>query len=443
MRDLWALRLQKLQHRTGYDSEMDTETQTRYFSSQSEDETSASQTTRRSANSGTQRLQTESTPNLQDLLGLCYAGCLLLREPLTVAEFYRWCNNGDLLYYRAAHEVPTSMRERLPPLYQEMLEPRPWARPEVFHQSCVKVLQSLHAEFGMALPGINHPSIVYDWVKRLALPIETLAGTLRLARVLDIDFAYEPFKRGASKDAMLRYPEVRMMALIVVATKLLYPLDDIDRHPTEHSDLTSLFMDWQAWSKLQRQKDQNSSTLTYADAMHFSQEDVMAASGDALDNYMDWVEHNVASESIRERGRAGREAQFRRTLFQMFPLAQDSQVRRDERLAGVEDTSRASQHTETTHVNDSGGVLRQAQTDLKVKRVIAVADGEGEKAVARVGSSYRRVKTSTDLAGAARALHERAAELAGVSLEGLLRAISSLEQKTISWETGARKAAKD
>ncbi|KAK1092593.1 hypothetical protein LTR48_004050 [Friedmanniomyces endolithicus] len=169
VRDLWALRLQRLRTRVSYDSDTETDTQSHFFSSQSEGEASASDESARSRKHRGKKID----------------GTLLLREPVLVADLHRWASDGELPYYHASNNVPLSMRERLLAVYQELLEPKLLGKPEKLHNHVLGLMRSFATEFGMALPPINHPLILYRWMRKLALPIEVFAATSRLARLTD------------------------------------------------------------------------------------------------------------------------------------------------------------------------------------------------------------------------------------------------------------------
>ncbi|KAK4544621.1 hypothetical protein LTR36_004193 [Oleoguttula mirabilis] len=429
VRDLWALRLQKLQSRVSYDSETETEGHSQLFSSQSEGETSASETSHRSRRRS--RARTDGSPNMLEMLCLCYTGVLLLREPVTVADMYAWVSNGELLYYRAAKEVPLGMRERLPATYQDLLEPQQLRRPQKLHDRILGLLVTLSSEFGMALPPINHPLILYRWVRELALPIEIFAATQRLARVLDLDFAFKLNGKHGSKDAVLRYPEARMMALIVVTTKLLFPVDIVKRYPSSASDMSALALDWAPWAELQPQTfgHQPTPRPDYQKMMDFSQADALQAADDQLDRYMDWFEQNVASEDIREHGKAGKEADFRRTLFQLFPAGNDRAQSTTEPL-----TATAPDQAITDKLRESQGVL-------KSKRIIEHTTDARE--VNRTGSFYQRYRSADDLEDPVKLLYERAAGLAGLSMESMVRAVFLIEGKMQRHEENSRKDGND
>ncbi|KAK4554024.1 hypothetical protein LTR86_008865 [Recurvomyces mirabilis] len=426
--DLWALRLQKLQHRVSYESETETETQSQFYSSQSEGETSAIESSRRTrgrSQTGDQKIA-EGTPNVLDTLTLCYIGILLLREPVALGEIHHWCQIGELLYHRAAKEIPLGMRERLPATYQDLLEPQPIGKPEKLHAAVLEGLRTMQTAFGMAFSPVNHVLVLRRWTRDLALPIEIYAATRRLAWALNLDFAFELDYRAGAKDVMLRYPEIRLMALLVVATKLLFPVDDIDRYPSSSVDVSALRMDWTAWANAQSNipRDAEQSALASENAMNYSQKDVLESAEYQLDQYMDWVERNIGSEVIRERGRAGKEADFRRTMFRMFP-ANRSAIETP-RLGDPEPAELIAER------------LRQTQTLLTPKQIV-VSEEEAD----RMGSFYKRTKTVEELSGAALVLLERASRLAGSSLEGMVKAVSLIEEKVKRQEERLRRDGYD
>ena len=242
------MRLRRLQGRVTYDSETDTEGQSQVFSSQSEGESAGSQTTRGSRRR--RQAKTDGAINLSETLVICYIGTLLMRIPLTVADLISRVDHGELLYYRAAREVPGNLRERLPGEFQVLLEPQTILQASTLHHRILDLCVLLNGEFGMVIPAVNHPLILYRWMQALTLPIEVYAATQRLARILDIDFTLQVGDKTNSS-RVLRYPEVQLMSLLVVSTKLFFPIDDIDRHPVSANDLSALQMDWQEWAVAQ------------------------------------------------------------------------------------------------------------------------------------------------------------------------------------------------
>ncbi|KAI7119099.1 hypothetical protein KC352_g33403 [Hortaea werneckii] len=283
------------------------------------------------------------------------------------------------------------------------------------------------AEFGMAMQPINSTLVLYRWVRELALPIEVYAATQRLAHTLELDFSFTSRSKMKRNETVLQYPEVHLMAVVVVATKLLFPFDDIKRYPGSASDLSALSLKWSAWVDLHSQSQEDpkpSGTLSYEQSMSFSQLDAAQAAGERLDEYMDWFEHNIASEDVRERGQAGKDADFRRALFQLFP------VNGEETDADRRNSKAPAQDDVVTRT------IREVQSTLKPNRTIEA--GSDERAVNRVGSFYRRYRTVEELEGPAMVFYQRSAGLAGTSIEDLVRAVFLIESKLHTHESKLR-----
>jgi RNA polymerase I-specific transcription initiation factor RRN7 len=462
-----------------YDSETDTEGQSQVFSSQSENESGASQTTRGSRRR--RQAKTDGAINLSETIVICYLGALLLRLPCTVADLISRVDDGALLYYRAGREVPGNLKERLPGEFQVLLEPQTVLKTTNLHRKILELGTLLSAEFGMVLPAINHPLLLHHWMQDLALPIEVYAATQRLARLLGVDFILH-VEGKTSSNRVLRYPEVRLMALLVVSTKLFFPIDDVDRYPLAANDLSVLQMDWPAWvashslraddshggnddndNNISRNKTETARSMTFPEGSRISESDCLAMGDTELDRYLDWYEANLASESVREHGRAGKDADFRRTLMRMFPTqsssrptAATSASESSSNLTSTDQGRGEDTHnlaaTTTTTTTTTTQRLRQVQQNLRLKKIVVSGGGGNEDEehpnqrdndIARVGSFYRRHREAKQLDGTTRLLYTKAAELAGVSLEGITAAVFATERKLQMREERARKGGQD
>ncbi|KAK4506028.1 hypothetical protein PRZ48_003993 [Zasmidium cellare] len=428
VRDLWALRLQKLQGKVSYDSETDTEA---VFSSQSERGSGTdteTATSRRSRQPTTRKKPTG--PSLMDVVCIIYAGVMLLRTPLTIADLHKWMNGGELLFYCAGKGLPLSMRDRLPGYLQEQLEPQDLVAPESLHRNMLAMLTAFNTDFGMLAPPLNHPLILYRWIKELSLPLEIYVAAQRLGRLMQIDFTYS-LDAQAWTNMSLRFPEIRLMALVVITTKLLFPFDDQKRYPKSARDPAALAMDWKLWTQLHSHgnnaEDANGEKgdpLTFEDAFKMTETESLDLAGDRLDQYLDWYERNMASEQVRERGRAGREADFRRALFRMFPAKGEFSDTREARAEINESGS------------TSGEKLLQIQSALRPKRIVA---DDGTDEIPRAGSFYPQHRAVEGLDHTTRIFYAKAAELAGFSLRGMVRAVFSMERRLLSHEKDLKK----
>ena len=341
---------------------------------------------------------------------------------MTLADIHKWINDGELLYYRVAKEVPLGMRTRLPGAYQGLLDIQELLQPQLLHQRVMRTVAMLKSEFGMTIPPLNIALVLYRWLRLLALPLEAFVATQRLMRVLEVDGNFSD--RG--RIAVLRYPEVRLMAVMVIATKLLFPFDDIERDVEEDANSTALSMDWQQWtSVIKDDTDQNPAEqpLTFKEAFEFDEASCMEASEDTLDAYLDWYGDSIASEDIRDRGQAGRDADLRRALFRLFPT-------KPERAAPARQPTVMSQDEPEKKIREAQSALRPTQ------------DPEGRQDaqdIARPGSYYRRIRSSEELSGPMQVFFDRAAKLAGVRVDDMVQAVFTMERRLQKREEELRK----
>lgn len=368
---------------------------------------------------------------------MLHVSAALLRIPLTAADIVDRIDTGELLYYSAARAVPATLLERLPPEFQGLLEPQRQLRGSALHKRVLELAALLGGEFGMEAPRANVPLLLYRWMGELALPLEVYAGTRRLARELGADFTVRVGEGSAGLPVLLRYPEVQLMALLVVATKLFFPLDDVERHPTSAQDLSALQMDWDAWDATHNVSSSSSTEqdntargeLRFSEAAGVTEPDCLTMGEAELDRYLDWYETNLASESVREQGRAGRDADFRRTLMRLFPTQPSSRAPpgEGEDSVGGEDRSLAR-----SSADEATQRLRRVQQALRPRGIVVSAGdgagGVGQGKVARAGSFYRRHRETAELEGPTRTLYAKAATLAGVALEEMTRAVFLTER---------------
>ncbi|GAB7359038.1 hypothetical protein MBLNU230_g5110t1 [Neophaeotheca triangularis] len=451
VRDIWAIRLQKLQSRVTYDSETDTQAgSSQAFSSQSENESGTETSRSRSRSRGKQKAH-HRTPNLPDTLAFCYLGLLLLRSPVTVADLHAWAGKGELLFYRAAREVPPTMRERLPGQYQELLEPQSLLDPQALQQRVLEVATLMQNEFGMTIPPINHHLVLYRWFQELMLPLEVYAVTQKLATLLGVEHRFIVAPR-VGLPRVLRYPEAQLMALLLVATKLLFPHDDIERYPRVASDPAALSLDWAVWAASQRKASStqgNSDTvdskpLDYSAAFSMQETDCLTASNEKLDAYLDWYSDNIASENVRTQGRIGRDAEFRHALFRFFPVSQNRQHQRNgknQTFAPTKESEQESENSIEAAQADSRDPLQSVQAALRPRPLVPETSLTSDRVnhVARPGDFYRRYRTVDALheisnenrcgGDAVLLLYQRAAELCALSLEGMVKAVFAVERK--------------
>lgn len=97
----------------------------------------------------------------------------------------------------------------------------------------------------------------------------------------------------AGKRRPLHLPEVQMISLIVISTKLLFPFDDINRYPESAREPSTQVIDWQLWAQVQghfEQRETSSGRIGKGNEVLVNEKDVFSMTSSQLDEYLDWYE---------------------------------------------------------------------------------------------------------------------------------------------------------
>ncbi|OCK83517.1 RNA polymerase I-specific transcription initiation factor Rrn7 [Lepidopterella palustris CBS 459.81] len=407
--DLWALRVMNLKDRV--DDASGDESQSQVFStseSEMDTEDEAPTLSRRGR-------KTSDTPKLIDTLALCYLGSLTLRLPLTLGDLHAWATRGDMVYSRAIKLIPISMKERLPSNYHSSLEPTHVLKPERLHSAVLDLAVAYEKVNGISFPPINHPLLLFRYIKKLALPLEVYASVTKLARLLNYTFAFPAdfTKRLRNTDI----PDVQLVSLIVISVKLIYPFDDICRYPASASEPAAIMMDWDAWEKATgdfKMATEVPGKLKAEELMELQEKDVFLMSGDQLDQYLNWYRDTWVDETVRGNDA---DSDFRNALFKEFPIGTTNKTEPDSTL---EADNAANQKAETQK-------LMAVHSAMKPKKVIAEEDADGD--IQRPGSRYKRYREVIELPDKAKMFYEEAARISGLSMKMLVNAVFSVEQR--------------
>lgn len=121
--------------------------------------------------------------------------------------------------------------------------------------------------------------------------MEVFPAVTRLGKLLGHTY---DFPRSQNKRVMANlFPEVRLVALLVVVTKLFYPFDGIKRYPVSLKDPPSQIIDWEEWVMSQRNFDdrgKQGGKLGRGNEFNVKEGDVFQMTPEQLDEYMDWYE---------------------------------------------------------------------------------------------------------------------------------------------------------
>lgn len=235
------------------------------------------------------------------------------------------------------------------------------------------------------------------------MPAETYVHVRAMTRLLHLDFAFNMKKK---RFRLLDHPDILLISCIVFSTKLLYPFDSEKRYPVSYRDPSSLQVDWNKWRELM--KDATSEGLRRRDINKLEPEDVWTMSDRKIDDYLDWFEETQI--------KSGGETQ---ELKEMFPLAQRRR--------------RASRRGLTEEEIDER--LRMAQSHLQ-----SVAPSAGGWKT-RTGDNHAIYRSVDDLPETAKAFYSKAAELSGMSLGKLVKAVYTMEKFVKRWSIREEKKA--
>ncbi|RJE17793.1 transcription initiation factor RRN7 [Aspergillus sclerotialis] len=375
------------------------------FSSQGETDTEAEDAAKHSKKA--------RWPQLIDTVALCYVAALLMRLPVTIADMYRMAMRGDFPFIRILKSVPSEMRDKLPSTFVAILETKRLVKPEQLHTAVQDMILFYHRKFNMMFPPLNWPLILFQYIKRLALPVEIYPAVKNLKQLVDFDFNFPTKMR---KRQLNRSPETQLVTLVVIATKLFFPFDDIRRHPESASEPATQVIDWTVWEQAQRHFENREAAAGHLEKgkeILTSENDVFGMTTTQMDEYMDWYENSWLISS-----------RVPNPVADLFPTGR----------TGIEEQpgpSSAEEHEEESITN----MLHDVTSQMIPRRPNPNSDSD----IPRPGSEYKRYRCESDLPEMARPFYETVAKVAGITLHSLIRAVFTTEVKISRWQENRRR----
>ena len=239
----------------------------------------------------------------------------------------------------------------------------------------------------------------------------------RIAELLKLKFS---FPVAGSPQHRSDFPELQIMALLVIAVKLYYPFDTIERHPKALGELGVLAIDWNSWMESQKRYDERATAggkIGRGNEIKVSEEDVWKMSEDQMDEYLDWFEKTWVDE---DRARTISRA-LPDQLLDMFPTG---------RLDG---SAPATVSYEQEVRDDAAALMEKIQANqasLKLRDVISDDEAStNDIQVNRIGSYYKRFRKEEDFPEHARAFYKAAANAMAVTSHTLVVAVLQIERK--------------
>lgn len=246
-------------------------------------------------------------PMLVDTLAHCCLGCTLMRLPVTTADFHNWAQRGDIVFLTAVrtgasaqedkgddsrrvqiNTIPKTTQERLPPEFHRSLQVQDHIRPGALLFAVQKLAIGFNVNCDIGFPALNYIPSLVQHLKDLTLPPESYLFVQILADLLEVGFVYptKAKKRICSMDN----PEVLLMALVVVATKLFHPLDGVERPPASHEDPRVTQIDWEQWKQSRKENPELVHRLRRGTEHTVTADQALTMDKLKLDDYMDFYE---------------------------------------------------------------------------------------------------------------------------------------------------------
>jgi RNA polymerase I-specific transcription initiation factor RRN7 len=128
--------------------------------------------------------------------------------------------------------------------------------------------------------------------------VEIYPVVKRLRNLSGFSFSYPTSKIGKRK--AIHLPELQIMILVVISTKVLFPLDDLKRYPVSSREPAAQLMDWKRWVQIQRHFDGRETSggkIGKGNEIVVTERDVFNMTESQLDEYMDWYENSWLDSS--------------------------------------------------------------------------------------------------------------------------------------------------
>ena len=117
--------------------------------------------------------------------------------------------------------------------------------------------------------------------------VDIYTAARRLAKLLKFDFTF-PDDMNRQSQRPIAYPETQIICLIIIATKLCQPFDDITRVPESITDPTALKINWEVWQKIM--KDEPPKGFRKGQQIGVTDSEALQWNEQKLDEYLDWYQ---------------------------------------------------------------------------------------------------------------------------------------------------------
>ncbi|KAH8155266.1 uncharacterized protein LAJ45_00275 [Morchella importuna] len=351
------------------------------------------------------------SPRLIASVGLCYLGLMLLRVVVSLGDMHRWIGEEKLIYLRAIDHIPAEMRSRLDLHYIYSLDPKSKPKQGLLYHTVQELVVMYQTSFGMSFPPIDTTLMVFRYIKDLGFPLEVYLAVKRLSDLMSLTFVWNgllPAKRVSA------WPEAQLMALIIIATKLLYGLDGISRTPESSTEPAAVGLKWEAWDRFLRLGNaERRGLLGGVDGecskkrleVDVKEIDILDMNGEELDKYMDWFEKTWTNNS---------NTKLTEQILNLFPIEHEG-------TAMSQDTTQADSEKGS---NASSDGLRKLNSQIELQPV-----AQQEEKTERPGDQYLCYSSTSELPLEHQTLLQAAADLLAITRDDLGKVVRYSEER--------------
>ncbi|KAK9424967.1 hypothetical protein SUNI508_13288 [Seiridium unicorne] len=229
-------------------------------------------------------------PSLAHTLTLCYLACVILKQPVTTADFHGWAQRGEIEYLTALYCLPQNVQNRLPAMYHRALQVKGHVKPGKLLRTAQELVIALNVHYGLRIPTLNYTQVLVQNILDLTLPVEVYLMVKCLIQILGAKFEFPDGK--SRRIQRMDNPEVLLFTLVIVSTKLLYPLDGVARPPVSEDDPRVKQINWAEWEKARAKTKQDllASGLQKGTEHQVTTNEALFMDGTKLDDFMDWYD---------------------------------------------------------------------------------------------------------------------------------------------------------
>lgn len=244
-------------------------------------------------------------------------------------------------------------------------------------------------------------------------------------------------------------PEILIPALLVVGTKLCFPFPTKQGSLLSQADGLALRFNWQKWTSLKEGTGEEYKTL-YADSQfrNTTAEQVVSMDDGQLDSYLGYMSHLVHSESKLDTTHPVSRiliSSDKDQITQFFPVKEPPRLETPApQLSDAEMDERAQEVIQAImaplHGDDEENDANESESEEKEAGYEAFRDSKDLSDIARKFYTVTGNGSPIFYSPRGNFTNVCVANLAGLRLETLTRAVYMLEQKIIKWQRRKRRA---